>query len=73
MRHKLDTIVFSQGWLSSELEKAANDVEKEGGDTTIAKKVLEQWQVIDEGIDDLIKENRELTRRLAIVESAFSS
>jgi hypothetical protein len=72
MRHKLDTIVFSQGWLANELANAANDVEKEGGDTTIAKKVLEQWQVIDEGIDDLIKENRKLTRRLAIVESAFS-
>ena len=71
MRHKLDTIVFAQGWLSSELTNAANDVEKEGGDTTIAKMVLEQWQIIDEGVDDLIRENADLQRKLAAIKEAL--
>jgi hypothetical protein len=72
MRHMTGTIQFSQGWLGSELEKAAADLEKAKGDTTIAKKVLETWQVIDEGIDDLIRENGDLRRRLQLVREALS-
>lgn len=71
MRHRVETILFSQGWLGSELANAANDVAKEGGDDTIAKQVLEQWQIIDEGLDDLIRENANLQRKLQLVQNAL--
>jgi hypothetical protein len=71
MRHDLKLIVFAQGWLGSELEHAASDVEKSGGDTTIAVQVLEQWRLIDEGIDDLVKENTDLRRKLQLTRNAL--
>jgi hypothetical protein len=71
MRHQVSTILFSQGWLGSELVNAANDIEKAGGDGTIAKQVLEQWQIIDEGLDDLIRENADLRRKLQLVQNAL--
>jgi hypothetical protein len=71
MRHKIETIQFAQGWLGSELEHAAADVEREGGDTTIAKLVLEQWKVIDEGLDDILRENADLQRKLQLTRNAL--
>lgn len=61
MRHKLDTIVFAQGWLTNQLEKAAESQTTEAG-TVVAATVLEQWKLVDEGLDDLIKENKRLTQ-----------
>jgi hypothetical protein len=71
MRHKPETIAFAQGWLGAELANAASDVEKEGGDSTIANQVLEQWHLIDEGIDDLLLENTNLRRKLQLVKNAI--
>lgn len=70
MRHKLDTIVFAQGWLTNQLEKAAESQTTEAG-TVIAAAVLEQWKLVDEGLDDLIKENAELRLTLTNVRIAF--
>lgn len=75
MRHKLGTAVFSQGWLEGQLENnVAKTAEKENEDPTahlIATQMLEQWAVISQTLDDLIKENADLNRRMAVVKSAL--
>lgn len=71
MRHKLETIQFAQGWLGSELAYAADDLDKAGGDTTISKNVMEQWQIIDEGLDDILRENADLRRKLQLTRNAL--
>jgi hypothetical protein len=77
MRHKITTAVFAQGWLGGQIESmvASASQIKEGDDQTpavIASQIAEQWKIVDEAMDDLIKENGELKRKLSIVESAFS-
>lgn len=71
MRHKIDTIVFAQGWLGNQLEKAAEGQLTEEG-TVIANTVLEQWKLIDEGIDDLVKENAALKLKLTIIQNTLA-
>jgi len=71
VRHDIKTIMFAQGWLGSELEHAASDVEKSGGDTAIAVRVLEQWQILDQAVDDLLKENADLRRKLQLTRNAL--
>jgi len=77
MRHKISTAVFAQGWLSGQIESmvASASQIKEGDDpasAVIAATIAEQWNIVDEAMDDLIKENGELKRKLSIIESAFS-
>lgn len=71
MRHKLDTIVFAQGWLTNQLEKAAESQTTEAG-TVVVATVLEQWKLVDEGLDDLIKENAALRLKLTNVGIALA-
>ena len=71
MRHQIATIQFAQGWLGSELSHAADDITANGGDTTIAQKVMEQWQIVDEGLDDVLKENADLRRKLQLTRNAL--
>jgi hypothetical protein len=75
MRHKLSSAVFAQGWLEGQIESAvAKTAEENKEDPTqllIATQVQEQWSIVSATLDDLIKENTELKRKLAIVESAF--
>ncbi|VVB50909.1 Uncharacterised protein [uncultured archaeon] len=70
MKHRIETIAFSQGWLGNQLEQAAKEEMSEGA-TAVGQQVLDQWRVIDEGLDDLIQENQELRRRLAAVQDAL--
>lgn len=75
MRHQLGTAVFSQGWLEGQLENnVVKTAEKENEDPTahlVATQMLEQWNVVSQTLDDLIKENQELNRKLFVVKSAF--
>lgn len=75
MRHKLGTVVFAQGWLESQLESnVSKTMENQNEDPTahlIAAQMWEQWTVISNALDDLIKENQEMARKLSIVQSAF--
>jgi len=75
MRHKLGTVVFSQGWLDGQFENmVTKTAEKQNEDPTahlIASQMQEQWSIVSAALDDLIKENQEMERRLAIVKSAF--
>jgi hypothetical protein len=74
MRYKLDTAVFSQGWLLGQFESMANKIaEKANEDPTahlLATTMQEQFNVVSETMDDLIKENAELKRKLAAVQNA---
>jgi hypothetical protein len=76
MKHKLDTAVFSQGWLLGQFESmVTKTAEKANEDPTahlIASTMQEQYAIVSETMDDLIAENRELNRRLAIVRSALA-
>jgi hypothetical protein len=76
VRHKLSTAQYAQGWLGGQIGSAvaAADEDKENNPTAaaVANEVAGQWKIVDEAMDDLIKENLELKRRLSIIESAFS-
>ncbi len=75
MRHKLGTVVFSQGWLDGQFESMVNKTaEKQNEDPTshlITTQMQEQWGVVSAALDDLIRENQEMERRLTVVRSAF--
>ncbi len=70
MRHKISTAVFAQGWLEGQIESAVAAAKLDENENPTAA-VLDQWQIVSEFLDDLIKENAELKRKLSIVESAF--
>jgi hypothetical protein len=73
-QHKLSTAVFAQGWLEGQFEgMVANTAAKTDADPTVhlvAVQVLEQWNIVSAALDQLIKENAELERRLALVKAA---
>lgn len=75
MRNKLSTVVFSQGWLDGQMESlVTKSAEKQNEDPTshlIAVQMQDQWGIISTALDELIKENQEMERKLAIVRSAF--
>jgi hypothetical protein len=75
MRSKISTVVFAQGWLDGQIESMLAKTEpQQNEDPTghlIASQVHEQWTIITQALDDLIKENGELKRKLSVVESAF--
>lgn len=75
MRHKIDTAVFAQGWLQGQIEEVMRlTAEKANEDPTehlIATKMQEQWVILSETMDDLIKENAELNRKLFSVKVAI--
>jgi len=75
MRSKLGTVVFSQGWLDGQLEsmisKASETANEDPTTLLIATQMQEQWAIVSNALDDLINENQEMERKLAIVQSAF--
>jgi cytochrome c oxidase assembly factor CtaG len=67
MRHTLEEAVQAQGWVGGQIEFMALDQPE----TTIYPAFLRQWQIVDETIDDLIRENRELNDKLnKVIEAA---
>jgi len=75
MRSKLGTVVFAQGWLDGQFEsllnKAAETANEDPTALLIATQMQEQWAIVTNALDDLIKENQEMERKLSIVRSAF--
>jgi hypothetical protein len=75
MRHKLDTAIYSQGWLEGQFESmVAKTAQTENEDPTAhltAVQIQEQWSIVSETMDDLIAEYRALKIKLALVESAL--
>jgi len=75
MTHKMSTVVFAQGWLDGQMESMVSNAASKGDEdpTTllIVTQIQEQWAIVSNALDTLIKENAELTRKLAVVESAF--
>ena len=69
MRQPLGAVVFAQGWLGSELTRAAADVEKNGGDMSLAKAVLEQWAILDEALDHFVRERVKIDTAVAAIKS----
>lgn len=74
MAHKLSTAVFAQGWLDGQFESFINRAKAtQDEDPTalvIATQMQEQWWIVSSTLDQLIKENAELERRLALVKAA---
>lgn len=84
MRWKLDTAQYAQGWLGSQLHamnEAAiaaspdpdNSVLEFHGAVKTMENIMAQWRVLDETFDDLVKENVELKRQLAVIKSTISA
>lgn len=75
MRHQLSTVVFTQGWLTTQFESALEEARKTENENPtpalVAAQIREQWKVIDESLDDLIKKYQEMERQLAIIKSAL--
>jgi hypothetical protein len=73
-QHKLSTAVFAQGWLEGQFETmVARSAEKADEDPTVhlvATQVLEQWKIVSDAFDQLIRENAELQRQLSQVKAA---
>lgn len=66
MRHKTDVIRYAQGWLKNQLEEAAKDQINEANEV-IAAQVIDQFNVLDEAIDDLIQENATMFEKLKAI------
>ena len=75
MNSKLSTVVFSQGWLDGQFESmVATTAEKQDEDSTahlVATQMQEQWTIISKALDELIRENGELKRRLSVIQGAL--
>ena len=69
MRHKISTVVFSQGWMDGQIDSMlSNTALHQNEDPTghlIVSQIAEQWAIITTALDDLIKENNELNRQVA--------
>jgi len=63
MRHKVETIAFAQGWLGNQLERAQEEQITEEA-KVIGTQILDQWRIIDEALDDLLKERQTLLSML---------
>ncbi len=74
MKHKIETAVFSQGWLDGQFENmVTKTAEKANEDPTahlLASTMQEQWVVVSQTMDELIAENAELNRKLFAVKVA---
>jgi len=74
MSHKLSTAVFAQGWLDGQFESFVNKAnETKDEDPTallIATQMQEQWSIVSNTLDLLIRENTDMERRLALVKAA---
>ncbi len=75
MTHKLSTAVFAQGWLDGQFEsmisKASLTANEDPTTSLIATQMQEQWHIVSNALDELIKENQEMERKLSVVRSAF--
>lgn len=75
MNNKLSRVVFAQGWLDGQIESMiANTAKKQNEDPTahlIVSQIQEQWSIVSSALDDLIKENTDLARRMVIIKSAL--
>jgi hypothetical protein len=71
---KLSTVVFAQGWLDGQFESLVNQsAEKANEDPTahlIATQIQEQWAIVSNALDELIKANAEMERKLFAVKVA---
>lgn len=71
---KLSTAVFAQGWLDGQFEsfvnKASANQNEDPTALVIATQMQEQWNIVSSTMDQLIKENAEMERRLTLVKAA---
>ncbi len=69
MRHKIETLLYAQGWLGTHIE-THNDPFDVTETDDYRQHVQDMWQVIDEGLDDLRTENIALKATLALIDQA---
>lgn len=83
MRWKLETALYAQGWLGSQLHamnEAAiaaspdpdNSVLEFHGAMKTMENIVAQWRVLDETFDDLVRENAELKKKLETIKANAS-
>lgn len=66
MRHKPETIAFAQGWLGNQLELAAQAQQTEEAQV-MGEQVLTQWKLVDEALDDLLKERQKYQQAIEAI------
>lgn len=75
-QHKLSSAVFAQGWLEGQfealVERTAKKADEDPTSHLVATQVLEQWSIVSAAFDQLVKENADMERRLALVKVAVA-
>jgi hypothetical protein len=75
MSHKLSTAVHAQGWVDGHIEnmvaKAAEKKDENPTAHVVATVLQEQWSIVSNAFDQLVKENAEMARKLAIIQSTL--
>ena len=61
---KMETLVYSASWVNSYLEPLVKDLPQHA-------ELLKSYEIVLTGVDELLKENRELIRKLAAVHTAL--
>ena len=61
---KMETLVYSASWVGSYLEPLVKDHPEHA-------ELLNSYEIVSTGVDELLKENRELNRKLAAVQTAL--
>ena len=76
MTHKLSTAVFAQGWLDGQFEallnKASEHADEDPTALLIATQMQEQWSVVSQTLDQLIKENSNFEQAIQIVRNGLA-
>jgi hypothetical protein len=70
MRHKLETIVFAQGWLEAQFESMLA-IQTDDANKKVAEQISEMWKTVSEGLDDIVAENLKLGQKLAMIAQAW--
>jgi hypothetical protein len=70
--HKLSTIVYAQGWLDTFFENYENDATpiRDEDIDEYKEHALEMWRILNDGLDELRKENTSLENKLALIDMA---
>jgi hypothetical protein len=67
MRQKLETAVYAQGWMGSQIQSLVEAYASSEDENVraLSNQLAAMWVVLDETMDDIIRENLDLRSKLA--------
>lgn len=67
---KIESIQYAQGWLGTQIDSMLSDANEK--EREIANQVKKMWDLVDQGVDALIRENNELSLKLSAARIALN-